>query len=195
MTDKLSAREELYLVAQHYQEADIQEKAAKKEKETWRGPLFELMTEIVRDEIPLAKKTIEVPMEQDPREYCAQRYPDWVVVSIEVPDSNVKLIYQVTIEENPDLKKFEFVHDGFKFGRTVDTGSPVFDAEGLYNNHPDLRDLIDVEVMTTYSIKESKAQAAMAEHPELKDVFQAYIKVPVPKPKLLPIRPIKEDEE
>jgi hypothetical protein len=199
----MEIRDELYELAELYHEADIQEKGGKAEKAIYREPLLSLMTDIVREEVPLARQTIKVAnasLERygfDYRAWCQDQYPTWTVVEVEGAPADITAI---TIEENPDLKKYEFVHDGFKFGRTVQMSAPSFDAERFYNDFKKdsswkhLTDCVEVETITVYKFNETKASAVMAEYPKVKDIFQEYIEGGKPTIKLLPITAIQEED-
>lgn len=197
MSEEVSAREELYEVAVSYHQADVEEKSAKSIKEDLRGPFMSLMTEVVREEVPLARKTIRVSSytlnqwyDNDYRLWQQRNYPTWSIDSIDPDEDGAS----VTLVENPDLKKFEFVHGGYKFGRTVDMGSPVFDVERFYEEQPELRDLVEVETVQVYTLKETKASALMAEKPEVKEIFQEYVEPGKPKLKFLAIRAVQEED-
>jgi hypothetical protein len=185
-----SARQELEQFAALYRSADEDEKAAKAEKEQLRPAILALVSEVVREEVPLSSKKIYIPIGQDAREFVQKQHPGWIVIQIEV-DSDLDRL-AVTIQEDPDLVKFEFEFDGMRFGRTVSAKRPTFDAERLWQERQDLRSLVREETTTTYSLDETKASRAMVDDPSLMDTFRDYWDIPAPEPRLLPITPIKD---
>jgi len=208
LEDLLSAREELELLAQSYQVADVQEKGAKKEKETLRGPFLDLMSEVVRDEIPLGRVNETVTDEElaayggDFENWRARNFPEWTIVGVAHEEGRAI----VTLEENDAFKKFEFSVGGFKFGRTFKMVDSNFEAERYANEVPKLDDiprdvlkkLIDCvtsKTIVTYALDETKAEEVMADHPETLRIFQEYLDPGKPQVALLPIRKVKEDEE
>lgn len=211
MSEEMTARDELYEIAEFLREADQDEKDGKARKEKLRGAFFELISEIVREEIPLATQSVEIEMGKDfdPEAWCRREYPEWRVVAVQpTPDGTAV----ITIEENEDFKKFEFVYDGFKFGRTIRMDGKGFDAQRFYEDiteskflewylaeDPDeLLEILDgvvyKQVVYEYVFDEAKAQQVMADHPETVAIFQRYLNPGTPKPTLLPIKPVKDQE-
>lgn len=210
---ELSAREELYEIAEQLQEAINREKKAKGEKEILRGPFFQLISEIVREEIPLARQVVEVPndTEFDAKSWREKNYPEWRIVGIDA--SPIEELLRITLEENEDFKKYEFTHDGFKYGRTIRMKDAYFDAEGFSkeidmqqgqaewnDQRPSgmveaLASCVRKEVVTTYVLDEVKAKKVMAEYPETVALFQKFAHPGRPEPALLPIKVAKEEEE
>ncbi len=182
----LSARQELEAILDDFREADRKEKEGKKAKEKLKPTFMQLITEIIRDEEPLARKSFTVSLYEDPREYVAINYPGWLVVSVEVEDG----LYKITIEEDPEVKKYEVTFHGYKYGRTVVEGPTTMDVDRLWEEHPELRDIMIEEKI--HSIDESKAKAKMVEDPSVKTIFDQYIEVGPPTVKLLPITKVKE---
>lgn len=200
----LTAREELYELAEILRAADEAEKEAKDAKAEVRGPFFELISEVVRDEIPLARKNITVTMDEDfdPEDWRKREFPEWRIAAIQ-PNADGTAV--ITVEENEEFKKFEFVHDGFKFGRTIRREGAGFDAEGFYDevsraaaelgdsgDTDDLLSCIKVKTVTVYELDEAKATQIMADQPETVVIFQKYTNPGTPKVALLPIKAIKE---
>lgn len=193
---QMTAREELYEIAEALREADETEKSASEIKKDLRGPFMELISEIVREEIPLARQVIMVVMDEtfDPQAWQKREYPEWRVIAVEPqPDG---LCAAVTIEENEDYKKFEFTFNGFKYGRSIRTEGRGFDAEGFYkaNEDNELSACIKVKTVTVYEFDEAKAEELMAEYPYSVAIFQKYINPGTPKAALLPIKVAKETE-
>ena len=223
MTEELTARQELEEIALLLQEADSEEKAHKREKELLRGPFFDLISEIVREEIPLARKTetVQVDEDFDPERWRAFNYPDWRIVAMQ-PESDgegAATRMQITVEENEELKKYEFVANGFKFGRTIRMEGRDFKAESFYkeiqaarlnermgkHDHPllalgddvlnHLEVVVTKELVPTFKVDEDKAIEIMAEYPETVALFQKYTFPGTPKPALLPIKKAKNEDE
>ena len=200
--DELSPREELYEIAEIYGEADVQEKSAKATKDRVKGPMLELMSEVVREEIPLARQVIEVENDEasrydyDYEKWCAAQYPEWRVVGLLPSEGKA----DVTIEERDDLKKFEFVVNGKKYGRTVAMVGADFDAEGLYEYEDGskaaelAREAVTRREVIVYEFDEKKAQAIMAEFPETLAIFEEFTSIGVPQVRMIPIKEIKEEE-
>jgi len=196
----VTAKEELLELSSMYREADEKEKAAKKQKEALRGPIMDLISEAVRDEVPLATKVVTVPQDDinlaydgDIRKWAALKYPEWTVENI-VPEPD-GLNYSITIRENDALVKYEFSVDGYKFGRTVQHGSPTVDAEGLHGDEEfsalGAEDVVQEVVI--YELDESKAARFLASHPESAAVFARHTRPGAVTAKLLPFKAMKED--
>lgn len=205
-----STRDELYELAKTYGKADAEEKDAKKAKERTKGPMLELMTAVVREEIPLARETVIVTdddavlFEWDWRKWCERHYPEWRVVNIEPAEGQTS----ITIEENEALKKFEFVVDGKKYGRIVAMVESEFFAEEFYKTISEDEEAIVIEsdeaaeaalrcinvnTITTYTLDEEAAEAAIADYPELVPVFQRFSTLGKPQVRLIPIKVVKEE--
>jgi len=190
LSDELTAREELYEIARQLEWCDQEEKHYKELKEKVRPAFLDLITEVVVDEIPLATKVVQVDNDTkgELESWRLANYPDWLITDTVQNDDG----WDVVLEEDPKLKKFEFVVDGKKFGRTVATPTPSFDAERFWEAEEDLRDDL-IETVTVYKLNETKAAKLMAEKPEMKDIFEKYIKRSAPSVRLLPIRPVEEE--
>lgn len=210
--DELTLREELYEIAEIYGDADWQEKTAKATKDRVKGPMLELMSEVVREEIPLARQVIEVTNEEasrydyDYEKWAASQWPEWRVVGI-LPTHDE--LAEITLEENDALKKFEFVVNGKKYGRTIAMVGADFDAEGFYTSlqatsaeefdlDPDAivaaLDTVTKEVVTVYTFNEKAAQKVIAEHPEMLPYFEEFTSIGVPQVRMIPIKEVKEEE-
>lgn len=215
--EELSAREELEEIAAFLHDADIEEKEAKARKEKIRPAFFALISEVVRDEIPLARKTVRVDDPNiDPEEWRAFNEPAWRIVAIN-PDADG---FDLTLEENEDLVKFEFEVGGFKFGRTIRMEGKDFKAEAFYEaiakarlnqnmgKHDDpLLEMFDNDVLNhlevvvskkqvpVYEVDEDKALELMTEYPETVAFFQQFMFPGTPKPALMPIKKSKEKNE
>lgn len=212
---ELTARQELDEIATLLHEADIAEKEAKERKSGLRPAFFALISEVVREEIPLARKKerVDDPM-TDLEEWRAFNHPTWRIVGIE-PDANG---YDVTLEENEDLVKFEFEVGGYKFGRTIRMEGRDFKAEGFHaelqkarlaqktnKDHPllDLSDevlnhlevVVTKKMVPTFEVDEKKATEIMAEYPETMTFFQKYLFPGTPNPALMPIKQTKTEDE
>jgi hypothetical protein len=196
MSEFLTAQQELAELAELYREADEAEREAKSTKEKLRQPIFDLISEIVREEVPLARKSVRIERdvmsdvyEDDFEKWRLHHYPTWVIVNIESNADN----YNITIEEDPAYVKFEFQVGNFRIGRTISTPTPVFDAERFVQDNPELYYLVDEEVKVVYTLNDVKASKYMADHPESKRIFERYIKVGSPNVKMLPIKQIEEE--
>jgi hypothetical protein len=203
--DEILAKDELFELAEALHAADKMEKEGKLAKENVRGPFFELITEVVRDEVQLQRQTVEVEADEDweVETWRAQNYPEWRVVAINGHSEGMSIV----LEENEAFKKYEFVHDGFRFGRTIRMEGAGFEVEQFYQDLLDAYDPDDAEVLedllscvekqevVTYSIDEKKLQKVMKERPETVAWVQRYINPGVPKPALLPIKKAKEEDE
>jgi hypothetical protein len=207
-----SSRDELYELAKSYGKADAEEKEAAKVKTQVKGPMLELMTAVVRDEVELLRQVVTVtndtlaPFDWDYEKWAAREYPEWRVVGI-LPDAEQAVI---TLEENETLKKFEFTVDGKRYGRTIAMVGAEFLAKEMWEfldadedegvlidddvYHAAL-DTIKVETHTTYTLDEDKAEAAIAKYPELLWMFQKYSTPGTPQVRLLPIKVAKEEDE
>lgn len=202
---ELSAREELEEFALAYQEHDVQEKTAKSAKETLRPALLDLMSEVVREEIPLSRRTETVTDDEleraqgDFEVWRSRNFPEWTIVGIEPKKGEATVV----LEENSSVKKFEFTVGGFKFGRTFSMVGREFRAEAFLEEvakrddiaRPLLHDLLKTVkpvVTTTYEFDEAAATALMEEYPETVAIFQEYTDPGKPQVKLLPISAVKE---
>lgn len=209
MTDHvMTARDELNEIAELLHDADMREKEAKAEKETVRGPFFDLISEVVREEIPLARKTVIVEIDPtaafNSESWRAFHYPTWNVVAIqpESDDGGAATRMVVTLEESDQHKKFEFEHGGYKFGRTIRMEGKSFSAEGLFKDvhstkFPEgirtlLSNIVTEKKVTTYEVDEDQALKLMAEHPEVVAILQGYMFPGRPTPALIPIKAVKE---
>lgn len=205
LEDALSAREELEQVAREYQTNDAQEKSAKKEKENLRPALLDLMSEVVRDEIPLARRTEVVKDEElersqgDFETWRARNFPEWTIVGVEPKKGEATVV----LEENDALKKFEFQSGGFKFGRTFKMVGGDFRSKDFLDEVAKRDDIkrdvlgqllktVKTEVVTTYEFDEKAATALMEAHPETVAIFQEYTDPGKPQVSLLPISVVKE---
>lgn len=201
--DEVLARDELYELADALHDADKMEKTGKAAKDQLRGPFFELISEVVRNEIPLARQTVEVEINEgfDIDKWRALNYPQWRIVGIDQDSSDTM---QITLEENEAFKKFEFTHNGFRYGRQIRMKGGGFDAEGFVKMTNSIEDdgvaetllsCIDEETVIVYSLDEAKAVSIMTKHPELTALFQEYTLPGVPEVAYLPIKAAKEEEE
>lgn len=214
VSQELSARDELYELANSYRRADVKEKDSKKAKESIKGPMLELMTDVVREEIPLARETHVISDDEvalfdyDWKKWCERNYPEWRVVNLAAMMADDPGTMAVTIEENEDLKKFEFVVDGFKYGRTIAMVEAQFFAEAFYNEIANDEEAIVVEsdeaaeaamacikvaTVVTYTLDEDAAEAAIADYPELVPIFQRHSTLGKPQVRLIPIKAAKEE--
>jgi hypothetical protein len=206
---ELTALEELQEVAEALREADETEKAAKAVKEQVRPAFLDLISEVVRDTVPLARQVLTVldtdldRFGYDYDKWCEYNYPEWRIVAVEVGEPNVST--KIAIEEDDALKKYEFEHDGYKYGRTFKLTGRRFDAEAYLQEVNDtiededlfeaLEKTVKKVVTTTYEFDEAKATKVMADYPETVTLFQKYLFPGKPSSTLLPIRPVKEREE
>lgn len=207
MDDEVLAWDELHEVADEIRQADAAEKKAKAKKESLRGAYFALISEIVREEVPLAKKTVVVEGEFDLDAWRAHEYPEWRVVSIDNASDDEGIKTKIVLEENEDFKKFEFVHDGYKYGRQIRMKGAGFDTEAFWKEIDEwftgddaevataLAGCVEKEVVTVYSLDEAKAMKVMADYPETVTLFQKHTNPGTPEPALLPIRVAKEEDE
>lgn len=213
---ELTAREELEEIAVWLHDADLDEKEAKARKEKIRPAFLALISEVVREEIPLARKTVRVDDPNiDPEDWRAFNEPAWRIVAV-TPDADG---YDLTLEENEDLVKYEFEVGGFKFGRQIRMEGKDFKAEAFYNEivkaqmasnmgkeHP-LLEMFSLEVLNhlevvvskkqvpVYEVDEDKALELMTEYPETVAFFQQFMFPGTPKPALMPIKQLKEKNE
>lgn len=210
---EVTAREELYEIADVLRQADEAEKQGKALKEEVRGPFLELITEIVRDEVSLARQTVTLEKERlerfdgDLEAWRDVEYPTWTIDAVNTQDGKT---YQVSLVENEALTKFEFTYGGYKFGRTVSMVGASIDAEGLYDeieetigeskdteevlNALRLRECIGVKTVKTYSLDEKKLKKVLAENPDLMTLVQTYINPGTPQVRLMPIKKAKDEE-
>ena len=86
MTTKetITAQDELREVAEIYREADEQEKEAADVKKSARGPLLDLMSEVVREEVTLQQRNEEVEVDEDfdVETWRKRNFPTWNVVGV-----------------------------------------------------------------------------------------------------------------
>lgn len=203
--DEILVWDELYEVADAIRLADQAEKKGKAQKEGLRGAYFALISEIIRNEVPLATQTVVVEGDFDLDSWRAREYPEWRVVGVDnSPEGTV-----ITLEENEDFKKFEFVYGGYKFGRQIRFKGAGFDAEAFYTAVSDglsgdeetdelgleLLSCVTLQLVPTYELDEAKAMKIMADHPETVTLFQEHTNPGTPEPALLPIRVAKEEDE
>lgn len=199
---EVTAREELYELAEALHDADKKEKEGKAVKDQIKPAFFELISEVVREEIPLARQSVEVEYdgEFDAQQWRAINYPEWRIVGLDAREGGVT----VHLEENEAFKKFEFTHNGFRYGRQIRMKGGGFDAEAfvqMTNSIEDdslaemLLDCIDEEVVTNYYLDEAKAIKLMAEMPEMATYFQQHTLPGTPEVAILPIKAAKEEEE
>lgn len=203
----LTARQELEEIAELLREADQTEKEAKAQKEQARGPFFELISEVVREEVPLARKTVTVDLDADfdVEVWRSFNYPEWRVVAFtpEADEEGPATRAKITVEENEDFKKFEFVVNGFKFGRTIRMEGKEFKAESFQGAVKAdttldkkvktlLNKVVTKKLVPVFEVDEDKAVAIMAEYPETVALFQQFMFPGTPKPALLPIKKAKD---
>ena len=206
MTTKetISAQDELREVAEIYREADEQEKEAADVKKSARGPLLDLMSEVVREEVTLQQRNEEVEVDEDfdVETWRKRNFPTWNVVGVQPTTEGT---YIITLEESDQFKKYEFTHGGFKFGRTVRMKDAGFEVEAFKEHVSQMIDQDEVKDLLLGTIKEKQvieyvfdegaANALMADRPELVPVFQQFVNPGRPEVSLLPIKPVKESDE
>jgi hypothetical protein len=196
----MTARQELEELAEAYLEADKAEKEAKSSKDLLRGPILELISEVVRDEVPLAEKKVTVPRVEvddphggDIRAWALMNYPAWTVESVEATDE----AYTVTLRESDELARFEFVVDGFKWGRTVAHYDPQLDVDALRED-PDFQALDGAEYVivekTYYELDDKAAAALLKREPASAVVFARHTTPGRVQPRLLPFSRVEEEE-
>jgi hypothetical protein len=200
--EQMSAKDELIDLARIYLAAYQAEKEAKTRKDQLRGPLMELISEVVREEVPLAVKTVKVPREEldqafsgDARAWAALKYPEWEVTGFGVDNADPEN-YAIAIQESDALAKYEFEVDGYKFGRTTAQSAPQIDIDGLRTD-PEFEALGAEDVIveeTVYSLDERAASAFLLSHPESGVVFSRYTKPGEVTAKFLPFKKMKEGE-
>lgn len=204
---EISARDELNEIAEALQEADRMEKEGKLAKDQVKPAFFELISEVVREEVPLQRQIVNVEPEADfdIEEWRAKNFPEWRVVAINGGPEGMEII----LEENESFKKFEFVHNGFRFGRTIRMEGKGFEAEDFYNEINEalsgdeetdalaleLLSCVEREEIVTWSVDEKKLEKLMAENSEVVPLIMKYLNPGVPKPALLPIKKAKEEDE
>jgi len=194
----MSAKAELVELARAYLAEDVAEKGAKDRKALMREPIMELISEVVREEVPLARKTLNIPREEidgpfggDIRLWLQMKFPEWTIDSV----VTTQKAYEIEIAENDALVKYEFEVDGYKFGRTITRSSPVFDGDGLHED-PEFLGLgaEDILVETTiYELDERRASRYLAENPDSAPIFARHTQPGKVAAKLLPFQPLKEE--
>lgn len=195
----MTAREELHELAAAYLEADRAEKEAKASKDLLRGPVLELMSEVVREEVPLAEKKVRVarrevddPHGGDIREWARLNWPSWTVEQVEATEDE----YVVTLRESDELARFEFVVDGYKWGRTVVNYDPQLDVDALRAD-PDFQALGAENVIverTYYELDDKAATKLLRDKPESAIVFARYTTPGKVASKFLPFSKAEEEE-
>lgn len=226
LEDLLSAREELEQIAEALREADEAEKTAETLKKELRGPFLDLISEVVRDEVPLAKRNETVTAEElercggDFETWRVRNFPEWNLVGITSVASTQKQTKGqkrtpklgegadsvVTLEESDQYKKYSFVLNGHKYGRTFKLVGGEFRAQAFKEEVAkredisrdllfQLLDTVKTETVTVYTLDEDKARELMSEHPETMNVFQEYTSPGKLQVSLLPIKAVKETEE
>jgi len=196
MSEEITAHRELEELAEAYREADAMEKLGKAAKDQLKGPIFDLISEVVRDEVPLARKTIRVSREVMSEAYDdefetwrTRNFPTWNLVGVQTDEDG----YNIEIEEDDYYMKYEFVVGEYKYGRTVVNPTPTFDAEKFVKENPNLSDLIDEETKIVYTLNDRKASRHMADHPDSKAIFEKYIQIGQPSVKMIPIKQVVEE--
>jgi len=193
-----TAREELTELAELYLEADIKEKAAKQQKELLRGPIMELISEVVRDEVPLATKVVPADKAEvddvyggDVRAWLAMHHPEWTLLNATTDGET----FTLEIQENDSLVKFEFAVGDYKFGRTTSTSAPTIDAGALREDEQfQALGAEDVVVEhTIYELDEKAATRFMVANPESATVFARHTTPGKVSARLLPFSQLKED--
>lgn len=198
----------LQTTAQMYGELDAQIKELEKQRTELRGDLLSEFTEYLNHTVDY--KTIEV-YEDDLKvygtvhKYVAKFYPDYTVDALETHDG---ANYRVTIVENPELKKFTFVYDGKKYGRTYSLQGADFDVEGFYeflrNPGPEFDDEnfdamfqeLDkcIGVKQVWTFDEAAAQEAVDAYPEALKLFERFTSIGKPSARLTPITAARNEE-
>lgn len=210
-TTEVTARQELEEIAGILREADEAEKAAKELKDEVKGPFFDLISEVVREEVLLARRTEVVEIgddEFDPEAWRKLNFPLHNIVGISFEGSSEAATKaHITLEESDQFKKYEFTVGGYKFGRTVRMDGKGFMVDKFAHTLADkerkipaalrkkLLSTVSERMVIVREFDEAKAQELMAEHPETVALFQEFINPGVPKIALLPIKAIKEPEE
>lgn len=205
---ELTALEELQEFATLLREGDEQMKAGEALKESAKQPFLELISEVVRSEVPLVREVKLVQNTElerfgyDYDKWAAAKYPTWTVVAVEVGEPNVST--NIAIEESDKYKKYEFEFDGYKFGRTTAMKGKSFDTDGFLDAIKELKPLalrkklqalVTEETVVVKKFNEAKATKLMADDSEAVAYIQDFINEGVPEVRLLPIKPVKETEE
>lgn len=207
---EMTARQELEEIGEVLREADEAEKAAKTLKDDVKGPFFELISEVVREEVALATKvvTVELPEGEDfdSERWRAYNEPLWNIVGIQ-PEADGKgpaTRFVITLEESDQFKKFEFVVNGYKMGRSIRMDGKGFDVEDFLAAVKErklpaatkkaLLSTVSMKPIVVYDFDEAQATALMAEQPETVAIFQEFINPGTPKAALLPIKEVKEKD-
>lgn len=206
---------ELEEVTELMYEAELAEKEAKQQRSTMRGRFFELLTQYVRQNRPLAVETVELSLEEtgesvdDVNGLISRHYPEWQILNVTRDEDG----WVVTIQENPAITKATFTNQklGKVFGRTYELRGGSFDAAGLVDQYPDLADLCvdkvvttryragnwkgEPEISVTYEFDEEKATKIVGLDPETLHIFQQFTIMGKLNTKLTPTRSAKEIDQ
>lgn len=205
--EELSPEQELQQWARTYQKADSAEKNAKTLKDDARKNLMRLMTAMELSR-PLHSLDLKVDIEEleafdyDPKKWVAFHYPEHNLVSFTNDEEN----YHIVVEENPELTKYEFNVDGYRFGRTLRKTGASFDIEAFTNSIEQQADLFQDEALNALDqciteettvvqhFNEAKAHEIMQEWPETVRFFQRHTYSGKPAVQMLPVVPAGEDD-
>lgn len=197
-------------LARDYREWDTQEKQAKKEKETLRGPFMAAMTAQVMQERKPQKEIVTVTADEvephgDIRSWASFHYPGHIAVNLAFDGK----AWTVILEENLELTKYEFELDGYKFGRSVSMIGAEFkvkdfdewlnsmEAEEAYSEETldALANCVIEKQVVTYDFDEKRARELLAKNPELQSVFSRFSYQGKPQVKFLPVTKAKTEEQ
>lgn len=195
----ITARQELEELSELYRVADEKEKEAAEVKKELRPAIMSLISEVVRDEVPLARKTVKLSIQEfaddfsnDPEVWRKRLWPAWNIVGMSGDDKNV--IFE--IEENDAFVKFEFFVNGYKFGRTVATKPVSIDLDKLLTDPKaeeyGISEIVDEIV--TYKLNEERASRFFHQHPDSKKLFDKYVVPGELSPRLLQFTPQEEEQ-
>lgn len=205
--EEVTIQDELNEMAELLRAADEAEKEAKKAKERVRTPFLSLISELIREEAELERQVIEVPNAEldlfgyDYDKWAARFWPVWDVVAVEGGGEDFT---KVAIQENAAYKKYEFIFDGYKYGRTLRMKDGGFDVDGFLEEiktlkpvalRKQLQALVTEETIVVKKFDEAKATKLMADNTETVTIFQKYTDPGRPEIALLPIKIVKETEE
>ncbi|MEM3008303.1 MAG: hypothetical protein QXU32_02480 [Nitrososphaerales archaeon] len=180
---------DLQKLAIEYKQLDEQYKKVTDDRSALRDKLLELMTKAVKEEVPLPDRVVYV-QESVIEQYggfetwCLKRYPGHEIKTSEYIEERKE--FMVCLAQKPEFIRYEFIVDAtdglYKFGRTIATSTPTFDADKFYKENENLRHLVNIK----YEANMDAITKHLVDHPEDIHLIQSYMSIPKLTQRLLP---------